>query len=173
MPRSDRKHPPPEAATRDNTDEPKKKPDKRTRAQKVKDRLFPEDRAFDTARKYFVPLAWVYRRLFHVISPRDWMILTWLMMNASKEGIVVELNRRELMHDMSYQAASKLAKSLGRLEEQGLIKRKVDRGKEHVLIVDPFQAIEHMAKVTKKLHSDRLQHINDLLEEIGWDQVEV
>lgn len=172
MPKSDRKHPPAEATAGDNTGE-LTKPDKRTRAQKVKDRLFPEDRAFDPKRKYFVPLAWVYRRLLHVISPRDWMVLTWLMMNASKEGVVVELNRRELMHDMDYQAASKLAKSLEHLEEQGLIKRKVDRGKEHVLIIDPFDAVVHMAKVTKMLNGERLQHVNDLLEEIGRDQVEV
>ena len=139
------------------------KPRNRTRAQRIRDRHFPTAEVFETREKFFVPLPHLYRKLLHALRPREWMILTWLMMNSRKEGIA-EVSMRRISEDTGLQHANRVPGHLAQLEKLGFIAQCKFDGQHYVAILHPKVATRTLHKLGM-LEAHRLEAIHDLLED--------
>ena len=136
---------------------------RRTRAQRIRDRHFPTAEIFERREKFFVPLPQLYRKLLHALRPREWMILTWLMMNSGKEGIA-EVSMRRISEDTGLQHANRVPGHLAQLEKLGFIAQCKFDGQHYVAILHPKVAVRTLHELGK-LEEHRLEAIRDLLED--------
>jgi hypothetical protein len=143
-----------------------------TKAREPKDlryrnQFFPgaEKVVFDTARKGFVPLPIILRKILWFLSPPEVRVLVYLALRASKYGICYP-TEEEIAHDLGMSGRKNLTPHLRSLEAKHFIKTHTASGKKFFLIHDTRVAIERLAQAGK-INDGQLFAINDLLEDLG------
>jgi len=124
---------------------------------------------FDTARKGFVPLPIVFRKLLWFLTPPELRVLIYLILRTSKYGICYP-TEEEIAYDLGMSGRKNLTPHLRSLEEKHFIKTRTAAGKKFFLIHDPRIAIERLAH-SSRLNDARLSEIDELLEDLGQEPI--
>src|SRR3989442_1277498 len=112
----------------------KKKPDSPTREPKdlrYRNKYFPGAGkvVFDTARKGFVPLPIVLRKILWYLTPPEVRVLAYLVLRASKFGICYP-TEEEIASDLGMKGRKNLTPHLRSLEEKHFIETHTASGKK-------------------------------------------
>ena len=119
---------------------------------------------FDTARKGFVPLPIILRKILWLLTAAEVRVLIYLITRASRYGICYP-TEEEIAHDLGMAGRKNLTPHLRTLEEKHFIKTHNASGKKFFLIQDPRIAIEELVHAGK-VPEDRVFEINELLEDL-------
>ena len=155
----------PMATTTEHTKEPK---DLRYR------RLyFPggEHLAFDTARKGFVPLPILLRKLIRHLSAPEFRVLVYLHLRASKYGICYP-TEEEMAFELGLEGTKNLRPYVKKLEAKQLISTRTALGRKFYLVHDPRVAIQHLAEIGK-LSPEEISEIDQLCADLGQAPIRV
>jgi hypothetical protein len=141
-------------------------PERQHRDLRYRNQYFPgADRlVFDTARKGFVPLPIILRKILWFLTAAEVRVLVYLTTRASKYGICYP-TLEEIAHDLGMAGRKNLTPHLRTLEEKQFIKTHNASGKRFFLIYDPRIAIEKLVHAGK-VPEDRVFEINELLEDL-------
>jgi hypothetical protein len=148
---------------------PKKKTEDAPREPKdlrYRKQYFPggEKMVFDTARKGFVPLPIILRKILWFLTPPELRVLMYLTLRTSRYGICYP-TEEEIAYDLGMTGRKNLTPHLRSLEEKHFIKTRTASGKKFFLVHDPRIAIERLAH-SGKISESRLNEINELLEDL-------
>jgi hypothetical protein len=124
---------------------------------------------FDTARKGFVPLPIILRKVLWFLTPPELRVLVYLTLRTSKYGICYP-TEEEMAYDLGMAGRKNLTPHLRSLEEKHFIKTHTASGKKFFLVHDPRIAIERLAH-SGKLKEGRLLEIDELLEDLGQQPI--
>jgi hypothetical protein len=125
---------------------------------------------FDTARKGFIPLPIILRKLIRHLSAPEFRVLVYLYLRASKYGICYP-TQEEMAFELGLQGTKNLGPYLKKLEEKNLISMKGALGRKFYLVHDPRVGLMHLAKVGK-LTKEELEEINQLYIDLGQSTIE-
>jgi hypothetical protein len=133
---------------------------------RYRNQYFPgaEKFVFDTARKGFVPLPIILRKILWFLTAAEVRVLTYLITRASRYGICYP-TEEEIAHDLGMAGRKNLTPHLRALEQKHFIKTHNASGKKFFLIQDPRIAIERLVHAGK-VPEDRVFEINELLEDL-------
>jgi hypothetical protein len=120
---------------------------------------------FNTARKGFVPLPILLRKLMRHLSAPELRVLVYLHLRCSKYGICYP-TQDEIAFELGLQGTKNLGPYLKSLEAKHLISTKTAMGKKFYLVHDPRVGIEHLLKLGK-LSAEELEEINQLCIDLG------
>jgi hypothetical protein len=152
---------------------PQKKPEDNREPKDLRYRkqYFPnsETKVFDTARKGFVPLPILLRKLLWFLSPPELRVLIYLMTRASKFGICY-LTEEEIAHDLGLSGRKNLTPHLRSLQMKHFIETHTASGKKFFLIHDPRIVVQQLLR-SGKLDEGRLFEINELIEDLGQEPI--
>ncbi len=126
---------------------------------------------FDTAKKGFVPLPIIMRKLLRHLSAPEWRILTYLHLRCSRYGICYP-TLEEIAYELGLSGRKNITPHLRSLEDKRLISSNTMAGKKYYLVHDPRAAIEHLA-AHGKLNEGEMAEINDLYEDLHQPPVVV
>jgi hypothetical protein len=134
--------------------------------------LFPdaETVVFDTARKGFVPMPILMRKLMKHLSAPEFRILAYLQLRSSRYGICFP-TLEEIAHEIGLNGRKNVIPHLKSLEEKRAISSRAAMGKKFYLIHDPRVALQHLA-ATGKMSDDELVEVNSLCEDLGQDPLD-
>lgn len=147
--------------------------DKTTNAkmQRVKDEVFPDIAVFDTDDRGFVPMPAVLRLAHPLMSPREWMVLTSVMMRLGPAH-VTSFQLDELCYDMGYHHKGKLRGVLNSLQDLGFLVARKHRGREYFCVPDPVKVLATIAsEKPASIDDERLAAINELLVTMGQQPI--
>lgn len=147
--------------------------DKKTNArmQRIKDEVFPDVQVLDTDLGGFVPLPMVLRLAIPLMTPREWTVLTSVMMRLP-QAHVTSFQLDELCYDLNYNHKGKLRGVLNRLGDLGFIVARKHRGREYFCVPDPVTVLTKIAaKSPGPIDGERLAAINDLLVTMGREPI--
>ena len=116
----------------------------------------------------FSPLPWVLRRVISILSPREWQLLTYLMMRAGPEFVIWQTDS-EIAFDLDI-GARKLAPHFKSLQEKGFVVIKEDEGQRFICIPDPLHVLRALV-ARGEIHTKRLHALNDDLEIMGLEPI--
>jgi hypothetical protein len=141
---------------------PQAAPPKEPKDLRYRKQHFPnaEEVAFDTARKGFVPLPILLRKLMRHLSSPEFRALVYLHLRASRYAICYP-TQEEMAYELGLQGVKNLAPYLRRLEAKHLISTKTAMGRKFYLVHDPRVGIEHLASVGE-IAPEELAEINQL-----------
>jgi hypothetical protein len=125
---------------------------------------------FDTARKGFIPLPIILRKLLRHLSAPEFRVLVYLYLRASKYGICYP-TQEEMAFELGLQGTKNLAPYLKKLQEKNLISMKAALGRKFYLVHDPRVGLMHLAKFGK-LTKEELEEINQLYIDLGQPTIE-
>lgn len=128
-----------------------------------------EQLVFDTKKKGFVPAPIVLRKILWFLSPPEVRVLLYLMLRASRYCICYP-TEQEIAHELGMQGRKNLTPHLRSLETKHFISTRTAAGKKYFLIHDPRIAIQSLVD-EGKIGEDRLFEINDLLQDLGQQQL--
>jgi hypothetical protein len=133
---------------------------------------FPEADAvaFDTARKGFVPLPILLRKLIRHLSAPELRVLVYLQLRASKFGICYP-TQEEIAFELGLQGTKNLLPYIKSLEAKRLISTKTSMGRKFYLIHDPRIGIQHLADAGA-LSDEEMEEINSLCIDLGQEPIE-
>lgn len=121
--------------------------------------------AFDTARKGFVPLPILLRKLMRHLSAPEFRALVYLHLRASKYGICYP-TQEEMAYELGLRGVKNLAPYLRQLESKRLISTKTSLGKKFYLVHDPRIGLQYLASLGQ-LPTEELEDINQLCADLG------
>jgi hypothetical protein len=147
-------------------------PSKEPRDLRYRKLYFPdaETLAFDTARKGFVPLPILLRKLIRHLSAPELRVLVYLHLRASKYGICYP-TQEEIAFELGLQGTKNLGPYIRKLESKRLISTKTSMGRKFYLIHDPRVGLQHLAD-TGHLTPEELEEINNLCSDLGQHAIE-
>lgn len=147
--------------------EKKEEKNREPRDLRYRRQFFPngEKLVFDTARKGFVPLPILLRKLLRHLTPPELRVLVYLHLRASKYGICFP-TLEEIVYELGLSSRKNLTPHLKSLEEKKLISTHTAGGKKFFLVHDPRVGLEHMAE-HGKLQEGEVYEINELCEDLG------
>ena len=119
---------------------------------------------FDTAKKGFVPLPIILRKLLRHLSAPEWRVLTYLCLRSSKYGICYP-TLEEMAYELGLSGRKNITPHLKSLEDKRLISSNTLAGKKYYLVHDPRVAIEYLS-AHGKLNDGDMAEINDLYEDL-------
>ena len=126
--------------------------------------------SFDTARKGFVPLPILIRKLMRNLSAPEFRALIYLHLRASKYGICYP-TQEEMAYELGLKSVKNLAPYLRQLEQKRLISTKTSRGRKFYLLHDPRVGIQHLVN-TGQITADDLDEINQLCADLGQPPIQ-
>jgi hypothetical protein len=126
--------------------------------------------AFDTARKGFVPLPILLRKLIRHLSAPELRVLVYLHLRASKFGICYP-TQEEIAFELGLNGTKNLSPYIKSLEAKHLISTKTSMGRKFYLIHDPRVGLQFLAD-TRALTDEELQEINNLCIDLGQGPIE-
>ena len=112
----------------------------------------------------FSPLPWIYRRMLWLFSPREWQLLTYLLMRSGPEGVCWQSDK-EIAFDLGI-GPRKLAPHVKSLRDRGFIRVVEDQGQRYICLPEPIGVLRRLAE-SGEIRAERLQALNDDLEVIG------
>lgn len=124
-----------------------------------------ENLVFDTARKGFVPISILLRKLLRHLSPPEVRALLYLHLRASKYGICYP-TQEEMAYEIGLQGRKNLIPYLKKLEKKKLISTKTSMGRKFYLLHDPKVAIAHLVRAGE-IGKEELEEINQLCKDLG------
>ncbi len=139
------------------------------KAARVRERLFPDAKTFNTNSAGFVPLPIVLRAVQWMFRSTEWVILTNILMRCGPEQ-VCWFTLQELAYDLNYRSVTKLRPYLAALEDKGFLISHEERGIRYYCPVDARVAIQKLAD-SDRIPGDRLDSINDLFELLNQDEI--
>lgn len=155
------------------TDEKAASKTKEPRDLRLRKQHFPkaEELVFDTAKKGFVPMPIIIRKLMRHISAPELRVLVYLQTRCSKYFICYP-TLEEIAHDLGLNGRRNLTPHLAALEKKKFISTATAAGKKFFLVHDPRVAIEHLAQAGK-INADELFDINELRQDLNQDPITV
>lgn len=129
-----------------------------------------EDLVFNTARRGFVPLPILLRKLMRHLSAPELRVLMYLHLRISKFGICYP-TQEEIAFELGLQGTKNLAPYLKSLETKHLISTKTAMGRKFYLVHDPRVALQHMLD-SNELDQDELDEVNQLCLDLGQAPLE-
>jgi hypothetical protein len=126
---------------------------------------------FNTARKGFVPMPILLRKLMRHLSAPEFRVLVYLHLRCSKYGICYP-TQEEMAFELGLKGTKNLAPYLKSLEAKHLISTKLTMGKKFYLVHDPRVGIEHLLK-HGRLKQEEVEEINQLCIDLGQSPFEV
>jgi hypothetical protein len=127
--------------------------------------------AFDTARKGFVPLPILLRKLMRHLSAPELRVLVYLHLRSSKYGICYP-TQEEIAFELGLQGTKNLGPYIKSLEAKHLISTKTSMGRKFYLVHDPRVGLQHLAN-EGKLTSEELEEINQLCTDLGQEPIQL
>ena len=123
---------------------------------------FPDADAvvFDTARKGFVPLPILLRKLMRHLSAPEFRALVYLHLRVGKYGICYP-TQEEMAFELGLGGTKNLVPYLKKLEEKKLISTKISMGKKFYLVHDPRIGLQHLID-TGEMRAEELEELNQL-----------
>jgi hypothetical protein len=123
---------------------------------------FPDADAvvFDTARKGFVPLPILLRKLMRHLSAPEFRALVYLHLRVGKYGICYP-TQEEMAFELGLGGTKNLVPYLKKLEERKLISTKMSMGKKFYLVHDPRIGLQHLID-TGAMRAEELEELNQL-----------
>jgi hypothetical protein len=123
---------------------------------------FPDADAvvFDTARKGFVPLPILLRKLMRYLSAPEFRALVYLHLRVGKYGICYP-TQEEMAFELGLGGTKNLVPYLKKLEEKKLISTKISMGKKFYLVHDPRIGLQHLID-TGAMRAEELEELNQL-----------
>ena len=115
---------------------------------------------FNTARKGFVPMPILLRKLMRHLSAPELRVLVYLHLRSSKYGICYP-TQDEMAYELGLQGTKNLAPYLKSLEAKHLISTKLAMGKKFYLVHDPRVGIQHLLKLGK-FKPEEIEEIDQL-----------
>lgn len=125
---------------------------------------------FDTARKGFVPLPIILRKLIRHLSAPELRVLVYLFLRASKYGICYP-TQEEMAFELGLQSTKNLSPYLRKLEAKRLISIRTALGRKFYLVHDPRVALQHLVK-TGQLTLEERDEIDQLCIDLGQPTLE-
>jgi hypothetical protein len=119
-----------------------------------------DDVVFNTARKGFVPIPILLRKLMRHLSAPELRVLVYLHLRSSKYGICYP-TQDEMAYELGLQGTKNLAPYLKSLEAKHLISTKLAMGKKFYLVHDPRVGIQHLLKLGR-FKPEEIDEINQL-----------
>ena len=126
--------------------------------------------AFDTARKGFVPLPILLRKLIRHLSAPELRVLVYLHLRASKYGVCYP-TQEEIAFELGLQGTKNLGPYIKSLEAKHLISTKTSMGRKFYLIHDPRVGLQHLANAGQ-LTAEELEEINNLCTDLGQQPIQ-
>lgn len=114
-------------------------------AEKIRERLFPGVRVFDSGNGRFSPLPWILRNCLvsGLLKQQWWTVLTYLIMRCGPERIW-NIENKEIAYALAYSSPAKIGPMMAALQNLGFIKVKEDAGRQYVVLVDPEYVIDQL-----------------------------
>lgn len=133
---------------------------------------FPEadEVAFNTARKGFVPLPILLRKLIRHMSAPELRVLIYLHLRASKFGICYP-TQEEIAFELGLNGTKNLSPYIKTLEAKRLISTKISMGRKFYLVHDPRVGLQHLAD-KGELTPEELEEINHLCSDLGQEPIQ-
>lgn len=128
---------------------------------RIYERHFSGVPIFEATGGKFSPLPWVLRKVQWLFAPREWQLLTYLIMRSGPESVTWQTDH-EIAHDLDL-GPKKIPPYLKDLEAKGFIKIVQAEGKRYVCIVEPLEAIKGLV-AAGKFPRQRMDELNDDLE---------
>jgi hypothetical protein len=125
---------------------------------------------FDTARKGFVPLPIILRKVLRHLSAPEFRVLLYLYLRASKYGICYP-TQEEMAFELGLLGTKNLGPYLKKLQAKRLISMKTAMGRRFYLVHDPRVCLMHLAKFGQ-LTKEELEEINQLYLDLGQPTIE-
>ena len=146
-------------------------PSKEPRDLRYRKLYFPdaESLAFDTARKGFVPLPILLRKLVRHLSAPELRVLVYLHLRASRYGICYP-TQEEIAFELGLQGTKNLSPYIKKLEGKRMISTKTSMGRKFYLVHDPRVGLQHLAN-TGQLTPEELEEINNLCADLGQQAI--
>ena len=133
---------------------------------------FPDadDVTFNTARRGFVPLPILLRKLIRHLAAPELRVLVYLHLRASKFGICYP-TQEEIAFELGLQGTKNLSPYIKSLEAKHLISTKTSMGRKFYLVHDPRIGLQHLAN-KGQLTSEELEEINHLCMDLGQEPIQ-
>jgi hypothetical protein len=125
---------------------------------------------FDTARKGFVPLPILLRKLMRHLSAPEFRALVYLHLRVSKYGICYP-TQEEMAFELGLGGTKNLVPYLKKLEEKRLISTKMSMGKKFYLVHDPRIGLQHLIN-TGVMRAEELEELNQLCFDLNQEPFE-
>lgn len=127
------------------------------KAARAREQYFPDVPKFEPDGN-FSALPWVFRTILSFFKPRDWQLLTYLMMRSGPHGLSW-FTDKQIGADVGI-GHRKVGTHLKALEEAGFILSKwAEDGTRYICLVDPVPVIRQLA-AKKKFTPDTLVRLN-------------
>jgi hypothetical protein len=120
---------------------------------------------FNTARKGFVPIPILLRKMMRHLSAPELRVLLYLNLRCSKFGICYP-TQEEMAFELGLQGTKNLGPYLKSLEAKHLISTKTAMGRKFYLVHDPRVALQHFLE-TGALSQEEIEEINQLCLDLG------
>lgn len=137
--------------------------------ERIKERLFPEEKMIDPKKGSFSALPFILRKWQFRFEPRTWQVYTYIIMRTGQEGITW-FDLKEMSFDLEYKSVSKLKPYVNKLVEEGWIRTATNSGKDYYAVRNPLVVIGEIWADTKKratVKPDRWNDLNDLLAKLN------
>lgn len=125
---------------------------------------FPGVPTFNTRLGGYSPLAWMYRSILDSFTPREWMVLTYLLMRSGPDGICWPTDKT-IGVDIGL-GPKKVGPHLRRLAERGFIVTRRLKGRRYVKLVDPMTLEKKLLGESSFLGAEQRQRLFSDYEQI-------
>lgn len=144
---------------------------KEPRDLRLRNQYFPDaaGQVFDTAKKGFVPMPIIMRKLMRHLSPPELRVLVYLQTRCSRYFICYP-TLEEIAHDLRLTGRRNLTPHIKALEKKKFIATASGGGKKYFLVLDPRIAITHMVE-SRHMNEDDLFEINELLRDLKQEEI--
>jgi DNA-binding MarR family transcriptional regulator len=145
---------------------------KERQAARLRRQHFPdaEKLVFDKAKKGFVPLPILMRKVMRYLSAVELRVLVYLQTRCGPEMVCFP-TLDEIAHDLALRGTKNLTPHIRGLEAKKFISTATRAGKKYYLVHDPAVAIAHMVEESK-IPLPELDDINELLHDLHRDPIE-
>lgn len=144
---------------------------KEPRDLRLRKQYFPdaEKLVFDTAKKGFVPMPIIMRKLMRFLSPPEVRVLVYLQTRCSRYFICYP-PLEEIAHDLGLSGRRNLTPHIKALEKKKFISTVTGGGKKYFLVHGPHVPITHLVE-SGKINQDALFEINEVLSDLKQDGI--
>jgi hypothetical protein len=121
--------------------------------------------SFDARFGGYSAVPWVYRTMLGALSPREWMVLSYLLLRSGPEGLTW-LTDRAIGTDIGL-GAKKIGPHIRRLADYGFIATKRIGRQRFVKLVDPMSLLERLLGEESFLDAEQRQRLAQDVERIN------
>lgn len=125
--------------------------------------------AFSTARKGFVPLPILLRKLIRHLSTPEFRVLVYLHLRAGRYGVCYP-TPQEMVFELGLGSPKNLTPYLRSLEQKKLISSKEVLGRTYYLVHDPRVGLQHLAD-EGTISGEELDSVNELCSDFGQETI--